>query len=192
MTSLATFRGRYRVLVSAAVAVSVVLVFISPRTQLLIKDFNKTVNNLDYNATESASVRLILWRSAGQIVKENFLTGVGTGDGEVAMLDKTEKVNKLAFENRLNAHNQFLETAMTLGVTGLLIILLLLCYPIYLSLKYNDWLFLSFMLIIAGNMMFESIFQTFAGIMFFAFFFSLFVLYLQKKIHADPPAILSR
>jgi O-antigen ligase len=168
------------------------IIYISPRTNLLIKDLRQTVNNLNYNTTESAGLRLIIWRSSFEVIKENFLAGVGTGDSEAAMLEKTKVSNKLAYESHLNAHNQFLETTMTHGIVGLLLILALLGYPLYVCFKYRDWLFMVFILIVSGNMLFESIFQTFSGLMFFSFFVAVFTLFLQKKLYEDPSPVTSR
>jgi O-antigen ligase len=159
------------------------LVSISPRTSLLISEFRKSVTESNYNP-EGTVLRIAVWTGAVEIVKENWLLGVGTGDGEIAMLEKTQVLNKKAFEQKLNAHNQYLETFMTLGIVGFLIVVIMLLFPLVYSLKKRHFIFVSFLLIVGINMLFESVFETFQGIIFFCFCYCLLdVFQFQKKLN---------
>lgn len=72
-----------------------------------------------------------------------------------------------------NAHNQYSDTIIAVGVVGLILLLLFFIFPVYLSIKNKtfDVVFVSFLIIIAFNCLFESIFERQMGIMFFTFFF---------------------
>ena len=53
--------------------------------------------------------RLEYWKTGIQLIKENFIFGVGTGDIKDEYKRKYEKNNSLLLpENRLEAHNTFL------------------------------------------------------------------------------------
>lgn len=159
---------------------------ISPRTSLLFADLKHTMENVDYDSKESTMLRLVVWDSALDIIKENWLFGVGTGDREDAMLSFTESRNKAAFEMKLNAHNQYLESFMTFGILGLGMMIVLLIAPLVHAFVNRDNLFAAFQMIIGFNMLFESILQVFQGIVFFSFFYCLFVLRSHQQLNNSP------
>lgn len=74
-----------------------------------------------------------------------------------------------------NAHNQFSDTIIAVGLLGLLLMLSFFIYPIYLWIKNKnfDIVFFSLLLIISFNSLFESVFERQMGIMFFVFFYFL-------------------
>lgn len=77
---------------------------------------------------------------------------------------------------KLNAHNQYSDTLIAVGVAGLIILLGFFVVPVYLCVKSKkyDITFISLLFIIAFNCLFESVFERQMGIMFFAFFYFLF------------------
>lgn len=81
----------------------------------------------------------------------------------------------IAINSDCNAHNQFSDTIIAVGVIGLLLMLSFFIYPIFLWIKNKnfDIVFFSLLLIIAFNSLFESIFERQMGIMFFVFFYFL-------------------
>ena len=79
----------------------------------------------------------------------------------------------VAINAESNAHNQFSDTIIAVGVVGLILLLLFFIFPVYLCIKNKtfDVVFVSLLITIAFNCMFESIFERQMGIMFFTFFF---------------------
>jgi O-antigen ligase len=73
-------------------------------------------------------------------------------------------------EHKLNSHNQFLNTSVALGLTGLICLLLCLGLPVLLTLKNINLLLWGFCVLSGLNFLFESMLETQAGVMFFAFF----------------------
>jgi hypothetical protein len=59
---------------------------------------------------------------------------------------------------------------MTLGIAGLFILVLLFLLPGIAAWKKQDFLYLSLLLLVAVNMLTESMFETQSGVVFFAFF----------------------
>jgi O-antigen ligase len=88
--------------------------------------FNTVVNlNEEQSEPSHSSDRIIIWTSAVQCFVENPIIGSGFGDSNK---DLQSKYKELGFEKgvrqHLNAHNQFLETAVTSGLLGLSVFVL--------------------------------------------------------------------
>lgn len=123
--------------------------------------------------TESNAARLLIWRSAIDLVIEQPF-GVGTGDVNVELSKKYKENGYSGIESKqLNAHNQFLQTAVAIGIIGMIILLLILLIPFVQSLIAKDFVFSTFLFIIFSNALVEGILEAQAGVIFFAFFYSL-------------------
>jgi O-antigen ligase len=125
---------------------------------------------------DSRTARLKIWQSVMQVVGNNWILGVGTGDSQ-AQLDKTYSKKNYAFAtfHHCNAHNQYLQETVALGVPGLIIFLLCLLVPFYSYLHSKEHsLYCVFLLIFAIVCMSESILQLSKGIILYSFFNALF------------------
>jgi len=81
-----------------------------------------------------------------------------------------------------NAHNQYIDTFVALGLPGLLVLLALLLWPFIYAIKKGHYLLLSLVLILLVSLFFESMINRQAGVMFFAFFLPMiFGLRNQKR-----------
>lgn len=137
-------------------------------------------NVLKSSRVESTAERIHIWRAGWEIVKEHPLTGTGTGDVKDELLIKYRKNNiKPAYEKRLNAHNQYLQTFIATGIFGFLALLLMIFLPVISSFRREQFLYLIFLLIFALNIMFESMLEVQAGVVFYAFFNS-FLFWTRK------------
>ena len=126
-----------------------------------------TVNHVGYNST---TIRIGLLKNGLDIWKNNFWFGVGTGDvipESVANLHK-HGLNVLA-EKGKGAHNQYLQTAVTLGVFAFLLLVLSLFIPGVRFFKLQEYLFVSFILIVAINAIGDTILRA-SALYFFTFF----------------------
>jgi len=128
--------------------------------------FNNYTGN--YNSTE---IRIIIWRSAKNVIKENLIMGTGTGDIKDELIKQFKKTNFInGIEKEYNFHNQFLQIIGTFGIIlGFPLIL------IYLKMFYNlikeKKMFFSFLtLMFIINFLFESFLETKAGIETFVIF----------------------
>lgn len=77
-----------------------------------------------------------------------------------------------AIANKLNTHNQYFETLLSIGVIGLVLLLGYFIVPIFIMIKNKRFtiIYLIFMLIISLNAIFEAILERQDGIIFFNFF----------------------
>lgn len=122
----------------------------------------------------STSMRLKIWRTALTLASEHPLAGVGIGDVQSALDAKYRDLSMtLAYTKHLNAHNQFLQTSIAIGIPSLLILLLILLIPFISAWKSRDWLFGFFLALMAVNFLFESMLEAQAGVVFFVFFYVL-------------------
>lgn len=95
---------------------------------------------------------------------------------------------RYAIDREINAHNMFFETIISVGIIGLLLLLAYFVIPLVLWVKTKrfDMLYFSFLIMIAFNMLFESVFEVQMGIIFFCFFNMLF---FTKVFVNDNPKI---
>jgi hypothetical protein len=130
----------------------------------------------------SVMQRIEYWLASKSIIKENFLTGVGTGDLDNAFQEEYERTGSLLEqEYRWHSHNQFLAIFVAFGIVGMLWFLFALIYPVLRLGKFHDYYFLSFFIIIVLSMLTEDTLETQAGVTVFAFFNS-FYLFTKKFI----------
>jgi O-antigen ligase len=128
----------------------------------------------------STTTHYAIWKNAWGLVGQHPVLGVGIGDvhdelNKVYVLNKFESGQARDF----NPHNQFLNTMISIGILGGLILLLVIFYPAFLAWKKQYWIYILFLMVNFMNCMTESILERQAGIIFFAFFFSLFALQLK-------------
>ena len=140
---------------------------------------NKTIEK---GTTDSTSERILIWQSAISIIRENFLFGVGTGDADDALFANYE-TNQYsgALENKLNAHNQYLQTFIATGIIGFILLLGILFIPLYPALKRSNVLYLLLLFLVIFNLLFESMFKRQAGVVFYSFFNGLFFFYMFSE-----------
>jgi O-antigen ligase len=126
--------------------------------------------------------RLVIWKSSINIVRNNFVFGVGTGDiqDELNKEYQLEGVKVLAIANNLNTHNQFLEVLVENGFIGILLFLWLFGIMFYLSLKEANIIYLMFIMIAFISFFFETMLNRLAGVSFFPLF-SFLLIYRDKK-----------
>ncbi|MCB9014486.1 MAG: O-antigen ligase family protein [Lentimicrobiaceae bacterium] len=140
------------------------------RIDQIAMGYTNYVRHGDPNAS-SVMQRVEYWKTSAHIIKQNWLTGVGTGDLNLEFSKAyTEMGSKLdnAFRNR--SHNQFMAFFIAFGILGFLWFLFSLLYPPLKLGKFNDYFFVVFFTIIFMSMLTEDTLETQAGATFFAFF----------------------
>ncbi|MEO8085927.1 MAG: O-antigen ligase family protein [Bacteroidota bacterium] len=142
----------------------------------VIESASETPTGNNNNVSTGPGVRIYLWRNALELIKENVMWGVGVGDVKDELMRVYAKNNyQNGIDNRLNPHNQYLQTMIALGLPGLFALLLLMVIPLWKSLRKRDWICFLFMMIISMNCMTESILERQSGIIFFTFFYVLLI-----------------
>ena len=125
----------------------------------------------------SLVMRIEYWKTAIKIFKKNWLFGVGTGDVKKAFKDQYKMDRStLSEQYRRRAHNQYLTIALTFGAIGFALFIMFLLYPIWQKHLYKNPLYVSFFIIACLSFFTEDTLETQAGVTFFAFFNTFFIL----------------
>lgn len=147
---------------------------------------NISLESLDKGSSESNTMRLLIWEQALNLFSNNFWFGLGVGDANDALYAAYER-NGLsgALEHHLNAHNQYLQTALGMGFFALLLLLFLTIGKGLMALLKQNFMLAYFSLLISLNFLVESMLQAVAGTLFFAFFYCIFNLIEEKRMISE-------
>lgn len=134
------------------------------------------------NHFSSTQARIVIWGISLDLIKEEPLFGYGSGDSKLA-LTKQYKDQNLGFllDKQFNAHNQYLQSTLDTGLSGGIILLLTLFIPLTLSFKKKQGLYSIFIGILALNFFSEAMLETQSGVIFYAFFNTLFFAVLMQQ-----------
>lgn len=150
--------------------------YVKQRLNELIVGVNATEGDASNGST---GIRLKIWGEALVLIKEQPIFGYGTGDvKDVLMSQYKLKGVEAAYEKKLNAHNQFLQIGVGLGVLGLILFILVYYLGIINGLKNNNYFSIGFIIISILFMLPESVLENQAGTIFFGLFLSL----LNQKV----------
>lgn len=133
-----------------------------------------------------SEARLFLWKSACEVISTSPILGHGISDTqnlytERRIINQTEEFREEAKHYvQVDAHDQYLQTMMEFGIPGLLLLLFIYLYPLFIVDK--DRLLMTFFII--ATSMFQSIFDVFITNTFSVFFclLILFMLFVPNDI----------
>ncbi|GAB2831660.1 O-antigen ligase family protein [Ferruginibacter profundus] len=127
--------------------------------------------------------RVARWQLAFDLVKQSPVIGYGTGT-EKELLKQKYFDNKLyiSYLEEFNEHSQYLSSLLRAGIIGLCLYLFVLYHGFSVAVKDKDFLFFSFMALIAMVSVSENILDLNKGIFFYSFFFSFFLTGSQSQI----------
>ncbi len=121
---------------------------------------------------QTTSMRKVVWKSSLKLIKAN-VWGYGTGDVKSVLAEQYIKDGNVQAEHKhLNAHNQFLQTTLAIGIFGLFVFMALLLFPLFVLRGIQRVVFVFFSLCFIILCLTESMLETQSGIVFFAFFYS--------------------
>jgi O-antigen ligase len=184
-------KGSFLIIV-ILVALSVLFYFIFPAPfQRLVSLMNFDAEHVDKNAIESTAVRVLIWEQSMELIKQNFFFGTGVGDAN-AELYKAYERNGLtgAYSYKLNAHNQFLQTFIGMGIFSFAVLLFLTIGAMIRALLTRQFLLFIFAFLISFNFLVESMLQRAAGVVFFCFFYCFLTLVKEDDFMLDEKAVL--
>ncbi|MBD99361.1 MAG: hypothetical protein CMO34_05920 [Verrucomicrobia bacterium] len=122
----------------------------------------------------SLALRLVYWKAALDIIREDVLFGKGTGDVKQAFKNyyKTQNID-LEERYRRRAHNQYLSIGVAFGLLGMAFFMVYLLLPLTSIFKKNR-VFTAFWLLACLSFLTEDTLETQAGVTLFIVFWSLF------------------
>ena len=111
----------------------------------------------------SSQIRMVLWKNSWEAIEKSNFLGYGIGDGQSA-LQENLKMNQENFVFNLNhnAHNQYLETMLSVGLVGVILLLLILFFSAF---GYGNFTIISMLLvfIVSLNLGVESMMERQTG-----------------------------
>ena len=124
-------------------------------------------------STKSDSERLVSLNIGSQVFSENKMMGVGYGDIEQKMNRRYEQ-NYPQLEPKL-PHNQWVLTAMGLGIIGLVVSLMAFVAPLFEKQRFKNFTFLSLHILVFVYCMTDIPFEATFSLSFYVFFICLFL-----------------
>ena len=136
----------------------------------------------DNNYNGGLAPRFQIWSCAIDVGKYNYLFGSGFGTTQKRLNACYLSENLIEFSNQdYQTHSQYFNHFARGGLIGFFVLLLLYFYSLIFSLKRKQILHLSLIVIIIITSLTENILNRHFGIVFFAFFNSLFFFSVNNK-----------
>lgn len=147
-------------------------IYVKQRVNELVVGLTATEGD---ESNSSTGIRLKIWKEGLLLIKEQPFLGHGTGDVKDVLMKKYQQ-NGIddAYTKKLNAHNQFIQVGIGLGMLGLCVFLSVFYFGLVNGLKQHNYFIFGFLWISIIFMLPESILENQAGTIFFGLFFSLF------------------
>jgi hypothetical protein len=137
----------------------------------------------------SVTMRFEFLKAGWAIAKDNWVTGVGTGDTRPAFADQYERMrSSLLPEWRLRAHNEYLTLLISFGAFGLLWAVFSWWWPAWAVGAWRDPLFIAWAILFGLSCLTDDTVETQAGATFFALYYALLVFAAPERIRKVPPA----
>lgn len=144
-------------------------------TRIRMVSFIEEITNDNLKEYDPKS-RMLIWPCAVEVIGDNIIVGVGTGDSEDKLQTVYKKRELIELYNAgLNAHNQYLTLFMRHGLLGLIILILNFIIPLYFYLKCKNVEGILFTFLLMGFFLTENVLSRAQGVVFYAFFYSIFL-----------------
>ncbi len=175
----AIMKSNYKIMMvpTLSVMVLVSLVLINPvsRFRILQEPISTSYTaNENTKIWNSVSFRLLEWKASVSELNKSWIAGVGSGDGQAALQNYYQKYGDEVAALHYNAHNQYLQTTLELGLPGLIMLLICIGLPLFKGAS----LFpehVAFIFLFALMCFTESMLAAQKGILFFTLFQSLYI-----------------
>lgn len=126
------------------------------------------------SSTESTQVRYYVWKAAVAVIKQHPVFGVGVGNESKYLVAQYLKDGYTgAAKEKLNAHNQYLQTTVISGVIGLVVLILGFLFPFIKCIKEKRFVYGTLLVILALNFLVEAMLEQQSGTIFYGLFNSL-------------------
>lgn len=153
------------------------LVSLQPSVNRTITLITKSADWLTL-AKAGGMARVDIWTVAAQKIGESPFLGYGTGASNDILYEGYLQADLFSFaERRYNAHNQYMQIWLDVGLPGFCLLLLFFVVGYYQSYQAGSILLFMVLTVFAVAFLFESILNRFMGVFPFVFF-PLFLVYL--------------
>jgi len=172
-----TYRKFAIIVFAGAIAIAGITYFTmitKERSRLNVAQTLFATGRMDSTSAESTQARYYIWKAAKQVIIQQPIIGYGTGQAWKKLQEQyaTDKFTGPA-KKMLNAHNQYLQCAIDMGIIGLLYMLVCLFLPLIKAIRERRFTYGVLLGILIINMLVESMLEQQAGTMFYGIFNSL-------------------
>ncbi len=166
------------ILTFGLISSGVILNKMFPKTFHRFQGFTQTEFHYNNNTTEnhfnaafdstkwnSSNTRVAIWQCATEIIGEHPVFGTGLGERNHALQQKYQEKNFIyAYTTRKNSHNQYLEIAVSMGLTGLVFFTVAcLLYPLYYCIRRKQILAACIIILLAVCLFTENMLDRYQG-----------------------------
>lgn len=135
-----------------------------------------------FNEENTANIRIGIYLCSWQLLKENWVKGVGPGQLQKALNYCYSAYPAKVYDNKnYNTHNEFLNSWLSLGIAGFIAFIMTLIFPLFYALKQKDYLYAGFLVFFFICCMTENLLSRQMGVVFYALFNSLFAFRLFNE-----------
>jgi O-antigen ligase len=183
---------KQRTLAIISVLVLVTVAVISVFTVPFLKERFIASLKFDYSQEyghlwNSNAYRMAIWTCSLETIERSPMTGFGTGRGQQALEETYRKNNFIwGFKESLNPHNEFLASALDIGIAAPFALLAMILLPMVQRWRQGDWLTVNFLIIVLMYCLIEVILNRQKGVVFTSFFYSLLLWYPSAKKTENP------
>jgi len=126
--------------------------------------------------------RIERWVASWQLIKARPLLGYGTGEEKPELFRKYKEMGlTVSLDEHYDSHNQFLSFTIKSGALGLIAFVGMLIYSWVQAIKRKSFLYISFLLLVTGTCLIDTMLEVNKGIFFFAFFNIFFYLSVTPR-----------
>ncbi|MGA0556428.1 O-antigen ligase family protein [Larkinella sp. VNQ87] len=176
------------VLVVLLLSVSVACISI-PFSSQRIGEFSEVMKAKpnDNPMDNSVQMRQVIWSVDLDVLKENWLTGVGPGDLDEALGEQYAKYARMLNVPLVayDTHNEYLNQWLSFGLLGIGLMLLILIIQFTNAFRRRDHLYALLLLAVTITFFTENVWSHQKGVVFYSFFSSLFF-FAGMKLQANP------
>lgn len=164
---------KFHLLFPAIIALAFIsIILINPRISSTSIDIKDKLFSSNFPDLKDLEPRTRVWYTSIQLIREYPVFGVGEREVNQKLVQEYRRNNFYAEAFfTLNAHNQFLETQLTYGIPGTILLIWMLFAPLIRKRSMlSITLYYSFLIIIIVHFSFESMLVRQWGIIFFVLF----------------------
>jgi O-antigen ligase len=142
--------------------------------------WNELITGITYQSTDvkenSVGIRGMILTCAWEVSAQHYLTGVGPQHVQEHLNTCYYQFEGNDFDRHtFNTHNQYLDYLIGSGLPGLVVLLLVLGVPLFVSWRTKDPILFSFICLIGFCLLTENLLSRQAGIVFYALFNALLI-----------------
>lgn len=176
-------------IIRISIVMSVMILLLFAFGYRVVQKFGNRGNFLTYDFAEPGggqwnvlNLRKAKWDIASEAISDHWVIGVGPGNIH-RVLDTYYKKHNFTFAltQHYNPHNQPLDTFLTLGIIGFILLVFIYLMAFYDALKKNDMIWLMYMIGFTLFSLSESTLAVNKGIIFFTFF-TIMLSYLPNRV----------